>query len=146
MQVELYDAVSGFPSVIFFYVSPLPSFSKSRDESRLRARQPYGEGLITGQYEAKVDGGFLPGGASLHSCMTPHGPDAGTFDRASAEGACDTPTAIAGDALAFMFEMDYIPRVTAHALASPALDKDYYRRGRGKGGMGKGEGGKLMLG
>lgn len=84
-------------------------------------------GLISGQYEAKVDGGFLPGGASLHSCMTPHGPDAGTFERASAEGACDEATAIGSDALAFMFEMDYIPRVTAHALASQALDKDYYR-------------------
>ena len=39
--------------------------------------RPYIVGLISGQYEAKVDGGFLPGGASLHSCMTAHGPDAG---------------------------------------------------------------------
>jgi homogentisate 1,2-dioxygenase len=35
-------------------------------------------------------------GASLHSCMTAHGPDAGTFERASAGGACDRPSAIGG--------------------------------------------------
>ncbi len=29
-------------------------------------------GLVKGSYEAK-EGGFLPGGASLHSCMAPHG-------------------------------------------------------------------------
>jgi homogentisate 1,2-dioxygenase len=36
-------------------------------------------GLILGEYEAKKDG-FLPGGASLHSTMAPHGPDRKTFD------------------------------------------------------------------
>ena len=61
-------------------------------------------GLISGQYEAKVDGGFLPGGASLHSCMTPHGPDAGTFERASAEGRA-TRRRSSGRAVTFMFEM-----------------------------------------
>ena len=40
-------------------------------------------GLIYGVYEAK-EGGFLPGGASLHSMMTPHGPDAQAFDKATA--------------------------------------------------------------
>ncbi|XP_048235342.1 homogentisate 1,2-dioxygenase isoform X2 [Ricinus communis] len=36
-------------------------------------------GLIYGGYEAKADG-FVPGGASLHSCMTPHGPDTKTYE------------------------------------------------------------------
>ncbi len=36
-------------------------------------------GLILGRYEAKVDG-FAPGGATLHSMMTPHGPDANCFE------------------------------------------------------------------
>ncbi|KAL6535956.1 hypothetical protein OROHE_012800 [Orobanche hederae] len=40
-------------------------------------------GLIHGGYEAKADG-FLPGGASLHSCMTPHGPDTKTYEQLSA--------------------------------------------------------------
>lgn len=39
-------------------------------------------GLILGRYEAK-EGGFYPGGASLHSCMTPHGPDHKCFEGAS---------------------------------------------------------------
>ena len=36
-------------------------------------------GLIKGVYEAKISG-FQPGGGSLHSVMTPHGPDAATFE------------------------------------------------------------------
>ena len=39
-------------------------------------------GLITGSYEAK-EGGFQPGGGSLHSMMTPHGPDAACFEAAA---------------------------------------------------------------
>lgn len=40
-------------------------------------------GLIEGKYDAKK--GFESGGASLHSCMTAHGPDAGSYDRAVAD-------------------------------------------------------------
>ena len=36
-------------------------------------------GLILGKYEAKEEG-FAPGGATLHSLMTPHGPDAKCFE------------------------------------------------------------------
>ncbi|GKA24446.1 homogentisate 1,2-dioxygenase [Tanacetum coccineum] len=39
-------------------------------------------GLIHGGCEAKADG-FLPGGASLHSCMTPYGPDTKTYEYSS---------------------------------------------------------------
>lgn len=39
-------------------------------------------GLIKGRYEAKEEG-FQPGGGSLHSMMTPHGPDAECFEKAS---------------------------------------------------------------
>ncbi|OWK63906.1 Homogentisate 1,2-dioxygenase [Lonchura striata] len=39
-------------------------------------------GLIKGHYEAKEEG-FQPGGGSLHSMMTPHGPDADCFEKAS---------------------------------------------------------------
>lgn len=39
-------------------------------------------GLIYGKYEAKKEG-FLPGGATLHSMMTPHGPDTDAFTKAS---------------------------------------------------------------
>ena len=43
-------------------------------------------GLLHGVYDAKAEG-FLPGGASLHNCMTAHGPDADTWERASARRA-----------------------------------------------------------
>lgn len=39
-------------------------------------------GLIYGNYEAK-EGEFMPGGGSLHSMMTPHGPDYKCFQGAS---------------------------------------------------------------
>ena len=37
-------------------------------------------GLIHGVYDAKAEG-FVPGGASLHNCMSGHGPDAATFEQ-----------------------------------------------------------------
>ncbi len=39
-------------------------------------------GLVYGSYEAKEEG-FQAGGASLHSMMTPHGPDLDCFEKAS---------------------------------------------------------------
>jgi homogentisate 1,2-dioxygenase len=39
-------------------------------------------GLVYGQYDAKPEG-FRPGGASLHNCMVPHGPDEEAFEKAS---------------------------------------------------------------
>ncbi|CAG8433256.1 4139_t:CDS:10 [Diversispora eburnea] len=63
-------------------------------------------GLIKGTYDAKVEG-FLPGGASF---MTPHGPDAITFERASNEEL--KPVRIAETALAFMFESSLMLGIT----------------------------------
>lgn len=83
-------------------------------------------GLIRGQYEAKQDGGFLPGGASLHMCMTPHGPDAATFE-ASVAGDEPGPAHLPADTLAFMFETHWTPRVTMSALSSHHIDRQYYQ-------------------
>lgn len=84
-------------------------------------------GLIYGIYEAKADG-FLPGGASLHSCMTPHGPDTTTYEATTSRGRADAnePWRLSGT-LAFMFESALIPRVCPWALDSPARDLDYYQ-------------------
>ncbi|VAI67986.1 unnamed protein product [Triticum turgidum subsp. durum] len=85
-------------------------------------------GLIYGVYEAKADG-FLPGGASLHSCMTPHGPDTKTYEATISKlGGPDanTPMRLSGT-LAFMFESALIPRVSRWALESPSRDLDYYQ-------------------
>ncbi|GER53824.1 homogentisate 1,2-dioxygenase [Striga asiatica] len=82
-------------------------------------------GLIYGGYEAKADG-FLPGGASLHSCMTPHGPDTKTFEATIALGNDVGPQRIS-NTMAFMFESCLIPRVCPWALESPDMDHNYYQ-------------------
>ena len=82
-------------------------------------------GLIRGQYDAKADG-FLPGGASLHTCMTPHGPDTGTFEQA-VRPENENPQHLPRDTLAFMFETSAVPRLTPHALGAPNVDRDYYQ-------------------
>ena len=80
-------------------------------------------GLIHGVYDAKA-AGFVPGGASLHNCMSGHGPDAQTFDKASAS---DTSTPVkVGDTMAFMFETRTMIRPTPFALNSELLQADYF--------------------
>jgi homogentisate 1,2-dioxygenase len=78
-------------------------------------------GLVHGVYDAKAEG-FVPGGASLHNCMSAHGPDRETYDKAvSADLA---PHKIDGT-LAFMFETRWVIAPTRAAMESPALQKDY---------------------
>ncbi len=80
-------------------------------------------GLICGLYDAKSTG-FVPGGASLHNCMSGHGPDAATFDKATA--ADTTKPAHITDTMAFMFETRLAIRPTASALGgTPRLQQDY---------------------
>lgn len=78
-------------------------------------------GLVHGVYDAKAEG-FAPGGASLHNCMSGHGPDAATFEAASE--AALSPRKL-DDTLAFMFESRYLIRPTRFALHSPPLQPDY---------------------
>ncbi|KJE96336.1 homogentisate 1,2-dioxygenase HgmA [Capsaspora owczarzaki ATCC 30864] len=81
-------------------------------------------GLITGVYEAKEEG-FLPGGGSLHSMMTPHGPDAPTFDGASKANL--KPVRVADGTQAFMFESSLSLALTewSEKLCNK-LDPHYY--------------------
>jgi len=81
-------------------------------------------GLIHGVYDAKAEG-FLPGGASLHNCMSGHGPDTETFERASAADLSQ-PTRIT-DTMAFMLETNRVIRPTRHALESAQLQPEYFR-------------------
>jgi homogentisate 1,2-dioxygenase len=94
-------------------------------------------GMIYGEYDAKGtnssqggDGvgkneGFVPGGASLHSCMTSHGPDADAFIKASSVETL--PPIYFDKGLAFMFESNYILKLAPHALTSSKLQKDYIK-------------------
>jgi homogentisate 1,2-dioxygenase len=81
-------------------------------------------GLIHGRYDTRAEG-FVPGGASLHNCMSGHGPDAGTFERAA--NADLTQPDIIRDSMAFMFETRLVLRPTRHALESPQRQRDYTR-------------------
>jgi homogentisate 1,2-dioxygenase len=78
-------------------------------------------GLVRGVYDAK-EKGFVPGGASLHNCMAGHGPDAATFERAT---AAELQPQKLENTLAFMFESRYVIRPTRFALQSPLLQHDY---------------------
>jgi homogentisate 1,2-dioxygenase len=80
-------------------------------------------GLIYGTYDAKAEG-FLPGGGSLHNCMSGHGPDSATFEAAS---SAKLEPRYAGETLAFMFESRYVIRPTRFAMETPALQRDYWR-------------------
>ena len=80
-------------------------------------------GLVHGAYDAKADG-FAPGGASLHNCMSGHGPDAQTFEKASAS---DTSKADhVKDTMAFMFETPAIIHPTRFALETSQLQAEYF--------------------
>jgi homogentisate 1,2-dioxygenase len=80
-------------------------------------------GLIHGVYDAKSEG-FAPGGASLHNCMSGHGPDAGTFEKAS-RADTSKPDYIR-DTMAFMFETRCVIRPTRYALESSQLQAEYF--------------------
>jgi homogentisate 1,2-dioxygenase len=78
-------------------------------------------GLIEGAYDAKA-GGFLPGGASLHNCMSAHGPDVASYEQAIATDL--TPHRIE-DSMAFMFESRHVIHPTRWAMETPLLQDDY---------------------
>lgn len=79
-------------------------------------------GLICGVYDAKKTG-FVPGGASLHNCMSGHGPDADTFEKAS---HADLTPQRYENTLAFMFESHSVIRPTKFAMETLALQRDYF--------------------
>lgn len=78
-------------------------------------------GLIAGEYDAKAEG-FMPGGASLHNCMSAHGPDNATAVKAM---AADLKPQKIDNTMAFMFETGKVLRPGMHALACPQLQADY---------------------
>jgi homogentisate 1,2-dioxygenase len=85
-------------------------------------------GLISGVYDAKPQG-FVPGGASLHNCMSGHGPDAAAFERAS-QADTSRPEWIR-DTMALMFETRYPLQATSYALSAPHRQPDYLDCWRG---------------
>ena len=80
-------------------------------------------GLVHGAYDAKAEG-FLPGGISIHNCMSAHGPDVATFDKAS---AAELKPHKIENTLAFMWESRYVFRPTKAAMNARERQKDYDR-------------------
>jgi homogentisate 1,2-dioxygenase len=78
-------------------------------------------GLVRGSYDAKAEG-FVPGGGSLHNCMSAHGPDAAAYDSAV---AAELAPQYLGDTLAFMFETRLVIAPTRFALETEVLQPDY---------------------
>ncbi|WED44063.1 homogentisate 1,2-dioxygenase [Legionella cardiaca] len=78
-------------------------------------------GLITGEYDAKKEG-FLPGGVSIHNCMTAHGPDNDTYRSVINEEL--KPTRYQ-NTLAFMFETKKPWLVSEQALSHSTREKNY---------------------
>ncbi|MBL6671297.1 MAG: homogentisate 1,2-dioxygenase [Alphaproteobacteria bacterium] len=78
-------------------------------------------GLITGQYDAKEEG-FVPGGASLHNMMLPHGPDLDAFSKAS---AADLKPVKLTNTMAFMFETRFPQQVSKFAAETDQLQDSY---------------------
>jgi homogentisate 1,2-dioxygenase len=78
-------------------------------------------GLVHGTYDAKAEG-FVPGGVSIHNCMSAHGPDLQTYEKAV---AAELKPQKIEDTLAFMWESRYVFRPTKFALEAPQLQNDY---------------------
>ncbi|MCK8104241.1 homogentisate 1,2-dioxygenase [Pseudoalteromonas sp. 2CM36K] len=78
-------------------------------------------GLIEGVYDAK-EHGFVPGGMSLHNCMSPHGPEADVFEKAS---NADLEPQRYDSTLAFMFESRYVISPTKYALEGKERQANY---------------------
>ncbi len=79
-------------------------------------------GLVTGAYDAK-QGGFVPGGASLHNCMAAHGPDNASWEKSSNQALAPERYE---NTLAFMFESCLMIRPSRFALETDALQSDYH--------------------
>ncbi|MGH8669615.1 MAG: homogentisate 1,2-dioxygenase, partial [Burkholderiales bacterium] len=78
-------------------------------------------GLVHGVYDAKAEG-FAPGGVSIHNCLSAHGPDVATFQKAV---EMELKPHKIENTLAFMWESRYVFRPTKFALSAPQLQKDY---------------------
>jgi homogentisate 1,2-dioxygenase len=78
-------------------------------------------GLVRGVYDAKAEG-FAPGGVSLHNCMSAHGPDAASYDKAT---RAELKPAKQEDTLAFMWESRWVFKPTKFALGARERQKDY---------------------
>ena len=81
-------------------------------------------GLIQGVYDAKEsEGGFVPGGGSLHNAFSAHGPEGKVFEKATTQVL--QPQKLQ-NTMAFLFESPHVYVPTDFALKTPLLQKNYF--------------------
>lgn len=78
-------------------------------------------GLVIGEYDAKNED-FAIGGISIHNCMTPHGPDAEAYRKATQKKLVPERYP---NTLAFMFESKQPWQVTESALKHQTRQREY---------------------
>ena len=84
-------------------------------------------GLIKGEYDARTDGGFKAGGASLHNIMAGHGPDSNTHQKAS--NAVLTPQRVGEGSMAFVIESSMLLGLSEWAIkGSGKMQKAYSKQ------------------
>ena len=86
--------------------------------ARLLLRAPHVQLCIV------ADVAFSAAGASLHVCMTPHGPDTASYEAAVSVDT-QVPQRLPSGTMAFMFEVSQTPRVMLTALQSPQREEGY---------------------
>lgn len=79
-------------------------------------------GLIKGRYIGKKEG-FEPGCASLHNCMTGHGPDGEAF---AAGTAASDDAQYLENTMTVIFETQLVIQPTKFAMETELLERDYY--------------------
>lgn len=80
-------------------------------------------GLICGEYDGKIGkSGFVPGGASLHSRMQPHGPNAAAFELGV---KAKLNPVFMDKGMAFMFETPYLLKLSEFARTGQHRQLDY---------------------
>jgi homogentisate 1,2-dioxygenase len=78
-------------------------------------------GLIVGEYDAKKEG-FMPGGISIHNCMTAHGPDTSSY-QSMITG--EQKPVYYDNTMAFMFETREPWLISEGALQHASRQQDY---------------------
>ena len=92
-------------------------------------------GLLKGEYDAKSNG-FEIGGVSIHNCMTAHGPDADTYQRATQQ---QLKPMHFRNTLAFMFESREPWLITEKALTHHTRQLNYTQCWQGLSALNKSE-------
>ncbi len=84
-------------------------------------------GLISGEYIGKSDA-FVPGSASLHNCMSGHGPDAAAYQRGR---DAELKPQYLDNTLVFLFETQLAGPADEVRARDRLLERDYYTHWQG---------------